>query len=81
MESVLCPLTSIDASGVDRVPLTVGYMLKSPVDPASIEAALSRVTLKWRLLAGRAEWDPKVSLCLQSSSQKVAEYLVRYLDG
>lgn len=60
METILCPLTSIDVSGVERIVLTLGSLLSTPADPVKIEQALSRVTLQWRLLAGRVEWDPAV---------------------
>ncbi|KAK4705702.1 hypothetical protein P7C70_g505, partial [Phenoliferia sp. Uapishka_3] len=60
MRSILFPLTDIDASGVDMIPLTTGSLFTTPVDVQAVEDALSRVTTKWKLLAGRMEWDHAV---------------------
>ncbi|KAL8277685.1 hypothetical protein RQP46_009958 [Phenoliferia psychrophenolica] len=57
MKTIVTRLSPIDALGYERVKLTIGSLLTTPVDPGSIEAALSRVSEKWRLLAGRLQRD------------------------
>ncbi|KAL8277686.1 hypothetical protein RQP46_009959 [Phenoliferia psychrophenolica] len=54
-----------NATGVRAVrmvrPLAVGFLLSTPVETTSIEAALWRVSDKWRLIAGRLERDEEGS--------------------
>lgn len=58
--AMLVPLSALDQNGVDTNGVTLGYVLKS-VDNATIEVAARRMVAKWRLLAGRVEWDPDLA--------------------
>lgn len=54
--SIVIPLSVIDHFGVTACSMIYGYVLKS-VDESKLKNALFAVADKWRLLAGRIEWD------------------------
>jgi hypothetical protein len=55
--TVVLPLSGIDHSAVSTATVTYGYVVEG-VDEARLTSAASRVVEKWRLLAGRLEWNP-----------------------
>src|SRR6266550_8558751 len=50
----LLPLTVFDCLH-DRTTLVIGWMVEGKVESAAFEGALTRLTRKWRVLAGRIE--------------------------
>lgn len=60
MESVVVPLSFLDA-GSSSLSLTFAFILDSPTyDTSKLDEAIHRVCKKWRLVAGRLEFDTKV---------------------
>lgn len=61
-ESVLVPLSALDQNGVETSSITFGYILKTTTyDSKALDAAAGRLAEKWRLIAGRLEWDAQVN--------------------
>jgi hypothetical protein len=73
LHTVIAPLHHLERDTGD-ISVTIGFVLRptSPLDVQAIEAALGRVAEKWRLIAGRLEYDTKVgaffSLCKRAQS-------------
>ncbi|KAG5650795.1 hypothetical protein H0H81_011017 [Sphagnurus paluster] len=55
-QTILIPLSILD-NNAGACDVTLGYVLDS-VNITTLEAAAKRVVEKWRLLAGRIEWEP-----------------------
>jgi hypothetical protein len=55
--TVVLPLGRFDHRGITNITMTYGYVVEA-VDESILAAAAGRVVEKWRLLAGRVEWDP-----------------------
>jgi len=56
-DTLINPLSDSDHVGVSTSSITYGYVLKTEVDQKKIKEAFERVVDKWRLLAGRVEWN------------------------
>ncbi|KAF9063135.1 hypothetical protein BDP27DRAFT_1385002 [Rhodocollybia butyracea] len=56
LDFVVVPLSGIDQNVVHNVGITFGYVVKA-VDVAALQKAAQHTADKWRLLAGRVEWD------------------------
>ncbi|KAF9033508.1 hypothetical protein BDP27DRAFT_1348479 [Rhodocollybia butyracea] len=53
---VIVPLSRLDHNGVENIGFTFGYVFET-VDVAALQKAAQHTADKWRLLAGRVEWD------------------------
>ncbi|KAF9062163.1 hypothetical protein BDP27DRAFT_1451869 [Rhodocollybia butyracea] len=53
---VVVPLSRLDHNGVENIGFTFGYVFET-VDVAALQKAAQHTADKWRLLAGRIEWD------------------------
>jgi hypothetical protein len=63
-DTVLVRLSDFDRRSIDTSSVLAGYVLKpeAPFDAQAVDATMRRVAEKWRLLAGRIEWDKQVSM-------------------
>lgn len=50
----LLPLTVFDRR-FDQTTFVIGWLVEGQIDAAALEGALTRLTRKWRVLAGRIE--------------------------
>ncbi|EJD51008.1 hypothetical protein AURDEDRAFT_135268 [Auricularia subglabra TFB-10046 SS5] len=55
--TLLVPLSSVDQAGVENTGSIYAYVVSGPFDADALRTAALRAADKWRLLAGKVEWD------------------------
>jgi hypothetical protein len=66
-ESVLVPLGALAQSGLQASSITFGYILQTTsYGPTTLDEVAGSLVEKWRLLAGRLQYDYKVCIVMLS---------------